>query len=93
MSARWWLQCELNRYEYQHSAYQLVLVDGGHGAIGGRGQAVFGTCLADDKRARWERCDVLGVIKPEKIPDWAKEAVAAIKKQEKAKKPHSKEER
>lgn len=69
------------------------LVDGGHGAIGGRGQAVFGTCLADGKRARWERYDVLGVIKPEKMPDWAKEAVAEIKKQEKAKKPHSKEER
>ena len=87
------INTELNRYEYQHSAYQLVLVDGGHGAIGGRGQAVFGTCLADGKRARWQRYDVLGEIKPEKRPDWAKEAVAAIKKQEKAKKPHSKEER
>ena len=79
--------------QYQHSAYQLVLVDGGHGAIGGRGQAVFGTCLADGKRARWERYDVLGEIKPEKMPDWAKEAVAEIKKQEKAKKPNSREER
>ena len=37
--------------------YQLVLVYGGHGAIGGRGQAVFGTCLADGKRARWEQSD------------------------------------
>lgn len=87
------INAELNRYEYQHSAYQLVLVDGGHGATGGRGQAVFGTCLADGKRARWERYDVLGVIKPEKMPDWAKEAVAEIKKQEKAKKPNSREER
>ena len=87
------INTELNRYEYQHSAYQLVLVDGGHGAIGGRGQAVFGTCLADGKRARWERYDVLGVIKPEKMPDWAKEAVAKIKKQEKAKKPNNKEKR
>ena len=75
------INAELNRYEYQHSAYQLVLVDGGHGAIGGRGQAVFGTCLADAKRARWERYDVLGVIKPEKMPDWAKEAVAKINKE------------
>ena len=87
------INAEFNRYEYQHSAYQLVLVDGGHGAIGGRGQAVFGTCLADGKRARWERYDVLGEIKPEKMPDWAKEAVAEIKKQEKAKKPNSREER
>ena len=87
------INSEPKRYEYQHPAYQLILADGGHGATGGRGQAVFGTCLADGKRARWERYDVLGVIKPEKMPDWAKEAVAEIKKQEKAKKPHSKEER
>ena len=87
------LNAEPKRYEYQHPAYQLILAEGGNGATGGRGQAVFGTCLADAKRARWERYDVLGVIKPEKMPDWAKEAVAKIKKQEKAKKPNNKEER
>lgn len=43
------INAEVNRYEYRHSAYQLVLVDGGHGARGGRGQAVFGTSLADGK--------------------------------------------
>ncbi len=62
------INAEVNRYEYRHSAYQLVLVDGGHGARGGRGQAVFGTSLADGKHARWERYDVLGEIKPEKCP-------------------------
>lgn len=87
------INAELNRYEYQHAAYQLVLVDGGRGAVGGRGQAVFGTCLADGKRAKWERYDVLGVIKPEKMPDWAKEAIAKLEKQEKEKKHRSKEER
>ena len=72
------INAEVNRYEYRHSAYQLVLlVNGGHGARGGRGQAVFGTCLADGKHARWERYDVLGEIKPEKMPDWAKEAAAS----------------
>ena len=54
------INAEVNRHEYRHSAYQLVLVDGGHGALGGRGQAVFGTSLADGRHARWERCDVLG---------------------------------
>lgn len=87
------IKAELNRYEYRHSAYQLILVDGGNGATGGRGQAVFGTCLADGKRARWERYDVLGVIKPEKMPDWAKKALVKIQKQEKEKKSHSREER
>ena len=61
--------------------------------MGGRGQAVFGTSLADGKHARWERCDVLGEIKPEKMPEWAKEALAKIKEQEKAKKSKSREER
>ena len=39
------INSEPKRYEYQHPAYQLVLADGGNGAIGGRGRAVFGTCL------------------------------------------------
>ena len=87
------IKAEVNRYEYRHSAYQLVLVDGGHGAMGGRGQAVFGTCLADGKRARWERFDVLGEIKPECMPDWAKKALAKIKAQEKEKRQRNREER
>lgn len=87
------INSEVNRYEYRHSACQLVLVEGGNGAMGGRGQAVFGTCLADGEHARWERFDVLGEIKPEKMPDWAKEALTKIQKQEKARKPHNREER
>ena len=87
------INAEVNRHEYRHSAYQLVLADGGHGATGGRGQAVFGTSLADGKHARWERCDVLGELKPEKMPAWAKEALVKIKEQEKEKKSKSREER
>lgn len=85
------INTEPKRYEYQHSAYQFVLADGGNGATGGRGQAVFGICLATGERARWERYDVLGEIRPERMPDWAKEALAKIQTQEK--KPHSREER
>lgn len=85
------INAEPKRYEYQHSAYQLVLADSGNGATGGRGQAVFGTSLSDGHRARWERYDVLGEIKPECMPDWAKESLAKIKQQEK--KSHSREER
>ena len=29
------INAEVNRHEYRHSAYQLVLADGGHGALGG----------------------------------------------------------
>lgn len=77
------INAEVNRYEYRHSIYQLVLADGGNGALGGRGQAVFGTCLADGKRARWERNNVLGEIKPERMPEWAKEALVKIRIKEK----------
>ena len=87
------INAEVNRYEYRHSAYQLVLADGGNGATGGRGQAVFGTCLATGEHRRWERYDVLGEIKPECTPQWAKEALAKIKAQEKEKKSKNREER
>ena len=80
------INAEPKRYEYQHSAYQLILAEGGNGASGGRGQAVFGTCLATGERGRWERYDVLGEIRPERMPEWAKEALARIQAQEKTKK-------
>ena len=85
------INAEPQRYEYQHSAYQLVLAESGNGATGGRGQAVFGTCLATGERARWERYDVLGEIRPERMPDWAKTALEKIKAQEKEKKQRNRE--
>lgn len=66
------INAEPKRYEYQHPAFQLVLADGGNGATG--------------EKSRWERYDVLGEIKPECMPDWAKEALAKIKEQQKEKK-------
>lgn len=82
-----------SRKLHQHPAFQLVLADGGNGATGGRGNAVFGTCLATGEKSRWERYDVLGEIKPECMPDWAKEALAKIKEQQKEKKEKNREER
>ena len=87
------INAEPKRYEYQHPAFQLVLADGGNGATGGRGNAVFGTCLATGEKSRWERYDVLGEIKPECMPAWAKEALAKIKEQQKEKKQKNREER
>ncbi len=81
------INAEVSRYEYQHPAYQLVLADGGNsGATGGRGQAVFETPALPRQSIRqmgkvrcpWE-------IKPENA-QWAKEALAKIKAQEKEKK-------
>ena len=75
-----------NRREYRHCAYQLVLAEAGNGASGGRGSAVFGTCLATGEKARWERYEVLGEIKPEKMPFWAKDALKSIQEKTAAEK-------
>ena len=40
--------------------------------------AVFCKNLYDGKNTRFERMDVLGEIKPERMPDWAKEKAAAF---------------
>ena len=61
------------RPEYQYAPYQLIYAEGGSGAGGGRGNAVFGTCLATGEKGRWERYNVLGEIRPERMPEWAEE--------------------
>ena len=43
-----------------------------------RGSAVFCKNLYDGKNTRYERMDVLGEVKPERMPDWAKEKAAAF---------------
>ena len=58
---------------------QLFLVTGGFGAsANARGSAVFCKNLYDGKNTRYERMDVLGEVKPERMPDWAKEKAAAF---------------
>ena len=65
--------------EYQRADRQLFLVTGGFGAsANARGSAVFCKNLYDGKNTRYERMDVLGEIKPERMPDWAKEKAAAF---------------
>ena len=74
------INAESLRKEYRHSAYQLVYAEGGHGANGGRGNAVFGTCLATGEKGRWERYNVLGEIRPDRMPDWAKQKLEALQR-------------
>lgn len=65
--------------EYQRADRQLYYVTGGFGAsANSRGSAVFCRNLYDGKTTRYERMDVLGEIKPERMPDWAKEKAAAF---------------
>lgn len=82
------------RPEYQRATYQLKLCTGGFGAYGrSRGSACFCTDLASGHESRYERRDVLGTIEPDKLPQWAKEGLAAIKAKAKEKKSINKEAR
>ena len=72
--------------EFQRADRQLYLVTGGFGAsANSRGSAVFCTNLHTGKNTRFERMDVMGEVKPECMPDWAKEKIAAMSRSHKEK--------
>lgn len=61
----------------QTADYQLCRATGGFGCrAGAGGRAVFCQTVYDNREMRYDRTDVLGIIKPERIPDWAKERIA-----------------
>lgn len=70
------------RYEYQQADRQLILVTGGGGAHSrSRGSAVFGINVFTGRRAgRWERRDVMGEVRPEHLPQWAKDRLPVIQR-------------
>lgn len=74
------------RPEFQRADKQLFLVYGGFGASpNSRGSAVFCTNLYSGRNTRMERYQVLGEVKPECMPEWAKEKAEALKRAEKRK--------
>ena len=74
------IKAEVFRPEYRTSTRQLQLCTGGFGAqANSRGNACFCTNLYSGKTSRFERRDVLGVLKPEKMPEWAKQRLVEIR--------------
>ncbi len=65
------IQSEPTRFDFTHSAYQLVLVEGGSGATGERGWTFYGVRLASRERGIWRRSDILGVLRHDCMPLWA----------------------
>lgn len=62
------------RPEYRTIDNQLVLALGGFGTNAySRGRAVFSLNLYTGEEHRWNREDIMGLIKPEHMPAWAKE--------------------
>ena len=67
--------------EYLSDRSQLIYVTGGNGArLNAIGNGVFGYNLATKEHERWERYNLLGVIKKEEMPEWAKEGLTEVKK-------------
>ncbi len=53
---------------------QLHVATGGFGCDGNNsGRAVFTICINDGEKIRWEREQIIGVLKDEFLPDWAVE--------------------
>ena len=71
------------RYESQQADRQLILVTNGGGARGNsRGSAVFGINVFTGRNAgRWERRDILGEVRPEHVPQWAKDRLPVIQRE------------
>ena len=73
------IRIERLRPEYRTADKQLVLVTGGFGAhANARGRAVYTISLYSGKESRWNREDIFGVVKPECMPEWAKERLKQI---------------
>lgn len=60
------------RPEFRHASRQLMLCTGGNGARPmARGRTCFCTYLYDGRKTSFYRSDVLGVISPDALPEWA----------------------
>lgn len=66
--------------EYRLSPYQILYCKGGNGARhDGRGQAVFADEVFSKENVRYERCDVMGILKEECYPEWVQQRIEHIK--------------
>ena len=75
---------EVLRREYRRATCQLQLCTGGFGANpNSRGSACYCTELYSGKESRFERRDILGTIKPENLPKWAKHYLESVRQAEK----------
>ena len=72
------------RYEYRRADCQLILVTNGSGARGySRGTSVYGVNVFTGRRdGRWARLDILGEVRPECLPQWAKDRLPAIQREQ-----------
>lgn len=76
---------EILRREYRRATNQVMLCDGGFGASPrSRGSACYCVNLYTGKTSRFERRDILGILKEEQMPKWAKHALIEFQHKRKA---------
>ena len=65
--------------EYRSAVNQLIYPTGGFGsAANSRGNAVYCRSIYTGKQIRFERYDIMGILKPEHYPDWLKEKLSDL---------------
>lgn len=65
--------------QYHNRENQLYYCDGGNGSRPNpMGRSILAPSLYDEVKMRWNRSDVVGVLKPELLPDWAKDTLEQI---------------
>ena len=67
---------DILRREYRRATNQVALCDGGFGASPrSRGSACYCVNLYTGKTSRFERRDILGILKDDQIPKWAQQGL------------------
>ena len=80
------------RPEFRHASRQLMLCTGGFGSEPhSRGRTCFCTCLYDGRQTSYYRSDILGIIEPEDLPEWAQKGLQEARAQYEQEKAPSKE--
>lgn len=68
--------------EYRNASNQIYLATAGNGCRGdARGSAVYAVNLYSGERTRLERYDLIGILRKEHIPNWAKKTYETIRSQ------------
>lgn len=70
--------------EYRAASHQLHIATGGFGCSPtSRGRTVYCKNIYDGKDSAFHRGDIIGVVLPERIPQWAQEKIAKLRTDEK----------
>lgn len=67
------------RPEYRTDINQVIFCKGGNGASpDGHGMSIYADYLATGIKTQFDRCDILGELKPEHYPEWAEKRIAVV---------------